>query len=232
MAGIISRSDWGARAPESITPWNVANLLGICYHHFGSPRAADDHSGCDNLMRSVQNFHMDVSDEDFVDIAYNFCVCPHGFVFEGRGWDHQTGANGTTVANQTFLAVCYMGNSDEDGFRELAQDASAKLFASGFKKGINRVVVPHRKFTGSECPGDKAHAWVTSGDWKKDLPSVNRVRWEAWDDGDMLEASIWVEPSKSDERLAMFVEGHKGKLDNTAQEEGKSGDVRLVRRVK
>ena len=37
---IISRAGWGAKPAESVTPWNPANLLGICQHWFGSPKAA------------------------------------------------------------------------------------------------------------------------------------------------------------------------------------------------
>jgi len=80
---LTDRSDWGAGPPESSpTPWDVKQLDGICQHWFGSPKAADTHAGCDDLLRSVQRTHQA---GEYNDIAYNIGVCPHGEAYELRG---------------------------------------------------------------------------------------------------------------------------------------------------
>jgi hypothetical protein len=230
---LVSRAAWGAVPAESVTPWNPADLLGVTVHHFASPRAASTHAGCDDLMRGVQRGHMA---GEFNDIAYNHCFCPHGVVFEARGFGAQTGANGTTAANRGYAAICFMGHTGLDGFPEVAQKAGAWLLSQWFKRGTNQVVVPHRKWTGSECPGEPGHTWVVSGAWKNDLPdpAPTRMRWEAWDEGERIAESV-TEPigdvAVENARLKTFVSSNLGLLGRAARNEGGVGDVKIVRRV-
>lgn len=231
---LITRAEWGAIPPESpLTPWSPGDLLGITVHHFASPRAAADHSGCDELMRSVQRGHQA---GEFTDIAYNHCFCKHGFAFEARGFGFKTGANGTSAANQNYAAICYIGNSGSDGWPELAQDAGGWLLAEWFKRGTNRVVVPHRKWTGTECPGAPATTWVIDGGWKADLPlpAPTRMRWEAWDEGEKIAESVTEaigDPVVENARLHTFVSTNLGLIGRAARDEGGVGDVKIVRRV-
>ncbi|MFD9123486.1 hypothetical protein [Kitasatospora sp. NPDC059571] len=46
--------------------------------------------------------------EGWIDIAYSFIVCPHGYVHEGRGLGHRNGANGNSTLNAGHYAVCAM----------------------------------------------------------------------------------------------------------------------------
>jgi hypothetical protein len=265
---IISRREWGAKPAESVTPWNPNDLFGVTVHWFGIPAAAPRHELCDDLVRSVQRAHQG---GEFNDIAYNHLFCPHGFAYEGRGFDRQTGANGTTSANRHYAAVCYMGGrhggkrtSDRelieevealakmnacaceatslalsrglvteraDAFPEVAQDVGAWLISQWFKRGTDRVVVPHRKWTGSECPGPSIHDWVVRGKWREDLPVVDRVRFELWDDSGKIDQSDPVPVADEEARLAKFLD----RVDATAlqrlREEGNLGSVQIRRRV-
>ena len=143
MADIISRAEWGARPPRApLTRWNISLLHGVTIHHFASPRSASRPAGSAALMQRVQRAHQA---GEFFDIAYNFCFDRFGQIFEARGWQWQSGGNGTTDANRNYLAFCYMGHSDLDGFPEAAQDACGQLLREAFRRGVDRVVVPHKR---------------------------------------------------------------------------------------
>jgi hypothetical protein len=264
---IIPRAEWGARPPESSTPCDPATLHGVTIHWFGLPAAAKTHDRCDDLVRAVQKGHMA---GEFSDIAYNHLFCPHGAAYEGRGFNRQTGANGTTAANRHYAAICYMaGHSKADGVRdedlldavadlarsgvpceswnmqrargllteavdpfpEQAQDIGAWLIAQWFERGTDRVVVPHRKWTGTSCPGPKVHPWVVEGGWKADLPGVRRVRFELWDDGGIVEQSQTVAVEEEADRLSRFLQ----RVDTIALErlrqEGNLGSIQIRRRT-
>ncbi len=162
---IVSRSTWGARPAESFTSWDPERLLGVTVHWFGSPNGTSDHGKCDDLLRSVQAGHMA---GEFNDIAYNHLVCPHGTVYEGRGFFRQTGANGYGEVNRTYAAVCVMVGKDNPAswFTPAVQRALREILAAWFAKGTGRTVKRHGFWTGSECPGPTIGPWVDSGKWK------------------------------------------------------------------
>jgi hypothetical protein len=265
---IIPRSEWNALPPKSVTPWHPANLIGVTVHWFGVPAAADRHDLCDDLLRSVQKAHQA---GEFVDIAYNHLVCPHGFAYEGRGFDRETGANGTRYANRNYAAVCYMagkrrgpGVSDEDllatveefalagiagceaksvaeargqlaagvdPFPEIAQDALAFVLAEWFRRGVDRVVVPHHKWTGTDCPGPNVMPWVVDGHWKEDLPSDTRTTFALYDDGGKLSESAPGQLDDGPQRLAAFLDTITATALSHLREEGNLGTVQIRRRV-
>jgi hypothetical protein len=140
----------------------------VVLHWFGSPDGASDHSRCDDLMRAVQRGHLNHPTEPYVDIAYNHCVCPHGGVFEGRGFMRQSGANGTSYANRNYAALCVMlgKNNPPAMFSPAAQRAVVGMIRLWQQYGAEKVVKPHGYFTGSECPGSTIRAWMASAPWK------------------------------------------------------------------
>jgi hypothetical protein len=164
---IITRAQWGATArPANAATWNPDNLIGIGVHWFGIPDGNTDHSKCDDQMRGVQAGH---KAGEFNDIAYNHCVCPHGKVYEARGYGYQTGANGTTEANRNYAAVCVMlGKRNPVAmFNKTVQDALIETLYSWFDRGTGRTVKRHGYWTGSECPGPTIGAWVDARKWIK-----------------------------------------------------------------
>jgi hypothetical protein len=171
---IISRAGWGAAPPESRTPWNPANLEGICQHWFGSPRAAANHTGCDDLLRSVQRSHMA---GEFSDIAYNHGVCPHGSVFELRGWNTQTGANGNQDLNTRFYAIVYMAGVG-DPLTPAARTALIALYNEAFRRGVGVKAVGHGAVapSGTDCPGAQLRNFLASGAWRP-VPPKPKVRY-------------------------------------------------------
>lgn len=175
---MTGRAGWGARPPKSRTPWDVSKLDGICQHWFGSPKAATSHAGCDDLLRGVQNAHMAPGGLGVPaggsDIAYNIAVCPHGTVYELRGWDTQTGANGSSDANRRFLAVVYMAGTGNT-LTVKGKAALKKVYEEAFRRGVGVKAVGHGSLTGSECPGPSVRAWLASGQWK---PTAKVTLWE------------------------------------------------------
>jgi hypothetical protein len=232
---IITRAEWGADEENSSrTPWNPNDLLGVCIHHFAIPRSAATRAGSDDLMRSVQRAHIA---GEFTDIAYNHCFDKWGQIFEGRGFRFQTGANGNQAVNRTHAAICYMGNSDLDGFPEAAQDAAGWLLKQWFRRGTGLDVAPHSRLspTGTSCPGDNARSWVTSGAWKRDLPVTRRVQFLLMDDGEIIDQSARVPPDEAPARWRIFRNSDAGDraYNRMAAEdrEGGRGTVTFARKT-
>ena len=157
----VKRAEWGARPPRAKTP-SAAKKVAI---HFIGPSSPGEkpHSGCGTLMKQIQDQHMDtdqLAPGGANDIAYNLGVCQHGFVFEGRGKGVQSAANGTTAANQSHLAIVYLGGTG-DPFTAEAKDALAE--AAEFLGVTDPAWKRHRDFVSTECPGDEIAAWVNAG---------------------------------------------------------------------
>jgi len=177
MATIIPRSGWRASAPKSTTPSDPKSLKGVVVHWFGSPRAASSHLECPKLLRSVQQTHQA---GEFSDIAYNHGVCPHGAIYELRGFERQTGANGNQTANRAYAAVVYMAG-EGDKPTQAGLTALRWIIREWRRRGAGREVIPHGKITGSACPGPELALWISRGgyeyppvDNKKRLAALRR----------------------------------------------------------
>lgn len=158
---LVTRAEWGARAPRYR---NRGELSAESTAHWNGPtvtvkgRTTWDHSYCAGLVRGTQNFHMD--GRGWSDIAYNFVICQHGYVFEGRGLNMINGANGTNAGNRTSHAVmCLAGegnpfsDAEKLGFRECVNYIYNNTKAPDRSKG-------HRDYKSTECPGDARYSWV------------------------------------------------------------------------
>ena len=132
--------------------------------HYSVMAAAESHDRCDEGVRAIQNYHMDSN--KWADIAYNFLTCHHGTVYEGRGWDVRSAANGTNDANDHWFANCFLGldraNHDDvtkagrDAIRSVAQACDNRYVFGNLNKG-------HRDFKATACPGEELYSWVTAG---------------------------------------------------------------------
>ena len=153
----ITRAQWGARPPRRVS--RSISPQGITVHWGGpSPwrNGIGDHSQCAGLVRGWQNFHMD--GRGWSDIAYNFVVCPHGHIFEGRWAGVRSAANGTNNGNYLSYAGCYLGGVG-DPFTDEAK--------SGFNQAAQILGLPinkvHSDWKATGCPGPQQTAWVRSG---------------------------------------------------------------------
>lgn len=151
----VPRSEWGARAPRSTTGLNAKQ---VTIHWAGTPSGNPVHDQCDNVVRSFQAYHMD--GHGWADIAYNLIVCAHGYVYEGRGRNTKSAANGDSNSNSASYAICYLLGKGEP-FTEAAKAAINEAALYLVPSGPSWTF--HRRWTGSECPGDTIIAWVKAG---------------------------------------------------------------------
>lgn len=159
MSAIVSRGEWGARAPRYV---NKGNLTAPTTGHWNGPHVPEvSHDKCAGLVRGIQNFHMD--GKGWSDIAYNFVVCQHGTIYEGRGLDVRNAGQGTNEGNRTSHAVMMLsgqGNkfpaAQKTGFR-----AAVRYIAD--QTGAPDKAIPHSDWHSTECPGDERRAWIREG---------------------------------------------------------------------
>lgn len=146
---IISRTDWGARAPKrrSKIPTPTRELW---LHH-----TAGNESGAAG-MRKIQNFHMD--GRGWSDIAYSFVIDPETlFIYEARGAGVLGGH--TFGRNSISHAICVMGNFDRRTVPPALVDRIAQLAAYGHRKGWwpKTLTGGHRDVRSTSCPGDNLY---------------------------------------------------------------------------
>lgn len=171
----VSRKDWGARAPEKKTGINLGQARGIAVHYSAGDTDLDEHSRCAERVRAIQRMHM--NDRGWADLAYNWLVCRHGVIFEGRGWGVRSAANGTNEGNAQFHAVCYL-DDDKAGTQDVtpeARSALALVIRETWRKGWGAEVKPHSYFKSTGCPGAELRAWISSGGYKDTTPVAKPV---------------------------------------------------------
>lgn len=156
---MITRTQWAARAPRSTQ--GMSNVLGVAVHWEGVGLGNYDHSTCPGRIRAIQNFHMDGN--KWADIAYNMIVCRHGEVFEGRGAERRSAANGTNDGNARYYAICVLMGPGDTFTMEAKRGVLAAREHLMARGGAGRNIVPHRSFLSTQCPGPDAVAWILAG---------------------------------------------------------------------
>ncbi|WP_282792094.1 peptidoglycan-binding protein [Streptomyces sp. CC224B] len=165
----VPRAQWRAR-PSRYSLTYIRSTRGVKIHYEGtfvpaSLARPESHKLCAARMRALQASHLANPVEDYSDIAYNAVVCPHGYVFEGRGAHKKTGANGKATLNARDYAVCAMlGDSGltepTDAQLDGLRDAIEWLRTSG---GAGREIGGHRDGYPTACPGGPLYTWVKQG---------------------------------------------------------------------
>ncbi|MFE5550102.1 N-acetylmuramoyl-L-alanine amidase [Streptomyces sp. NPDC056534] len=100
-------------------------------------------------------------------IAYNYLICTHGYVFEGRGMWKRSGANGSTSGNQNWYAVCGLVGGTPGNYDTISPSLISAFQATisqlrshgGAAPGIN----VHLDHVATECPGN-LETYVRWGD--------------------------------------------------------------------
>lgn len=170
---VFSRSSWGAN-PATCTP-SYCNTTHVAMHHTASASeyASTSWSQCATNVKATQVYHMQT--RGWCDIGYNYLVCPHGDIFEGRGGgDNVRGAH--DGYNCGSMGVAMMGyfhapyaqtlNADmKDAFVDLAawkcDQQSIDPLGSSWYAGLGAVeqnLYGHRDVSSTACPGDFAYA--------------------------------------------------------------------------
>lgn len=158
----FTRAAWGARNASSPGGTTVALERRdefMAHYSTGEELGRED---CAQWVREIQAFHMGPQ-RGWADIGYNFLVCKHGDVFEGRGW-HKAGAH-CPDHNTRAIGVCYLGNDDPASvdLTDAAKAAYVWLHKEGEGKCGPLKKLGHRDGKATTCPGDEIYRWIHAG---------------------------------------------------------------------
>lgn len=171
MTILVTRAQWGAR-PRGQGTTSIADKPSTTIHWEGGgwkwPWA---HSTCDDKVRGIQAYHMDT--RGWSDIAYNYLGCPHNYLFEGRGYDRRSSANGNDAFNYASFALQGMWGSSAGAPvpTDLKRALTYGIDLLQEKGHATSVIKGHRDWHETDCPGNELYAWVKLG--APDPDSVN-----------------------------------------------------------
>ncbi|MFJ8006063.1 peptidoglycan-binding protein [Streptomyces fagopyri] len=161
---LVTRADLGW--PASAAPLQ-ASTDGTKIHYEGAPvstRLLSDHAACLAEWKAIRKAHLANAKENYSDIAYNYGGCPHGYLLEGRGIGHRTGANGDQTLNRAHYAI--VGLVGSEGLTE-PTDAMLGALRDGIEllraHGAGTEIEGHRDGYATECPGGPLYSWVLKG---------------------------------------------------------------------
>ncbi|CAL1547515.1 unnamed protein product [Lymnaea stagnalis] len=147
---IVTRSEWGARAPKSIS--YLTHPVQYAFIHHAESSECFSQSACASQVRGFQNYHMDHN--GWSDIGYSFLIGGDGSVFEGRGWD-KVGAH-TEGYNSVGLAFCFIGSFSTKAPPDIQIQRARQMIACGVSSGKISTAYKlrgHRDVNQTDCPG-------------------------------------------------------------------------------
>lgn len=170
---VYSRSAWGAAPPTCASGY--CNTTHVAIHHSAS--VADFNSTtltqCLSNVKAIQTYH--IVTNGWCDIGYNYLVCKHGDLFEGRaGGDNVNGAH--DGYNCGSMGVCLLGyfHAPYNQTPTTAMIGAAEQLAawkcsqqginpkgSSYYAGLGATMTNlygHRDVKPTACPGDLAYA--------------------------------------------------------------------------
>lgn len=193
---IITRAEWGAKPPKSVsrTLWTT-NTLWV--HHSDGAAPSNDQNVEEAAVRGIQAFHQGPA-RNWADIGYAYLIAPYsGRIYEGRGQNvwaaHCPGHNDEP-------SVCIMGDFHATAPPEPARHA---VWALADYLGLTNLN-GHREGYPTSCPGDATMRALVNAPRpsapKPDpapLPYSNTLRlavngraWAGW--GDAMGPIEWV----------------------------------------
>jgi hypothetical protein len=161
---LVTRAQLGW--PASAAPTQTSTK-GVKVHYEGtevSTKLLTDHAQCIAEWQAIRKSHLANTKEGYSDIAYNYGACPHGYLLEGRGIGHRTGANGDQPLNKAHYAI--VGLVGSEGLTK-PTDAMLGAIRDGIEllrqHGAGTEIKGHRDGYATECPGGPLYAWVQKG---------------------------------------------------------------------
>lgn len=151
---VVNRTEIGLRPARSATKF-TAPPLGVVAHWEGITTSYDGSlEDGKKAWRNIQASHLANVKEGYVDIAYNYGITLGGHILEGRGDTIQGGANGTGLANRTYISVCFIM-----GVNQTLTEAAKAAFLE-ISSHIGGTKNCHSDFRATACPGDQIRSWI------------------------------------------------------------------------
>ncbi|WP_030212306.1 peptidoglycan-binding protein [Streptomyces sp. NRRL WC-3626] len=178
------------------TPWKG----GVFIHHRGLvPRILNDEDDC---RRDIAEVWAKEYIEDFDDIEYNFLVCPHGHVYEGRGLQRgeanspgyiRESGYGDVGRNTGYYSICGLLWSTQQPTSAMKKSIRDLIWHLRTAVPDNRkagdAIYPHSKNNpGTDCPGNLTSYAKTGSDIDPGMPApsapaqldvISRSQWNA-----------------------------------------------------
>ena len=156
-----SRSAWGARPARKRRTAPIRSRT-VLMSHWNGPKlgitAKTPHATCLSTVRNFQQFHQ--NERGWSDIGYNYLICPHGRIIEGRGRDaigaHCTGWNTIGIGVQFMMG-------QGDSLNLAMRDAFVRLRSRlNLAAGKNLTLMVHSQGQRTECPGPLVRSYIAS----------------------------------------------------------------------
>lgn len=155
---MVKRADLGWPSLPADTNTN----MGMIAHFDGSPNlvtniAKSGHSSCTSYWKNTRSFH--VSSRGWKDIGYAYFVCPHGTIFEGRGFNRVQAAELPTagkmqLGNSRYVSVTFgLGPGQRPTDEAIAGWHRLRAWLMS-EHHVAPAVFGHRDFSKTDCPGD------------------------------------------------------------------------------
>lgn len=165
------RKDWTAvaRPVHKLTPLDAATLRGVAVHYTGDKgRLGDTPTYAQTVARleGERVFHTAAPPKGrgWSDIAYSVAFSQAGDVFDCRGIEHRSAANGDQHVNTTHAAVTWLIGADDVPTAALLQAFRDWYRGVWLARWPNATqIVGHRDLHSTECPGPRAYALIRSG---------------------------------------------------------------------
>ncbi|KAM4695937.1 peptidoglycan-recognition protein SC2-like [Rhinophrynus dorsalis] len=154
---ILTKSQWGGRAPTCRTAMSTPVTYVIIHHTAGA--SCTTQSTCITQVKNIQSYHMNTN--GWCDIGYSFLVGEDGNVYEGRGWT-TVGAHAPDY-NSISIGISVIGTFTSRNPNTAAQNAVKNLISCGVSKGYIKsayILKGHRNVKATECPGNTFYETV------------------------------------------------------------------------
>lgn len=175
---LVTRARWGGPATiGTATPVRQ----GIAVHYDGGAAkglAAKDHSACTANVKAIHNYHLNT--QKWAGIGYAWLICPHGYVYEGRGFDRTQAAQ--PGGNSSHQSVQFMLGGDERPTPAM-YEAWYQLRDHLYSRGVAKNIRPHSSWIATTCPGTYLRARITDGTLAKEMKPAPAEKPWIWADG-------------------------------------------------
>lgn len=138
---------------------------GLVIHYDGPGRnlTHKTHTACVDYWKETRIFHMKT--RGWLDIGYSYGVCPHGYVFEGRGIGREQAAQ--PGGNSTYYSCTLMlGEREAPSVVQIETTRQLRKWLMDVHK-LGSSVKGHKDFISTSCPGTLLYKMVKDGTFSK-----------------------------------------------------------------